>query len=387
LSEIVGHAVVPLDTHNIYAEGNMASISPTIQIDISRTPGKVENVNIDANCSPEEIAIYIDLFKEFRDIFAWSYEEMPGIDPHIVKHEIKTYLDAKPVRKHLRAVNPRKAPAIKVEVEKLLNIGFIYPVPLTEWVSNPVSVDKKQVTIRVCMDFHDLNKAYPKDNFPAPFINQILDECAGSELFSFMDGFSGYNQIQIKPEDQHKITFICPWGTFAYRKMPFGLKNAVATFQHAMTFVFHDLKHMVKSYLDDLASHSLKRVDHITHLRLVSERCRYYRIQLNPRKCIFCIKSGCLLGFLVSETGIMVDALKVEVILRLPPLHMIRQLQGLQGKANFLRRFIVNYATITKGFMHLLKEETPFIWDERAQESFDALKKSLVSTPTDYSRD
>jgi len=280
----------------------MASISPTIQIDISRTPGKVENVNIDANCLPEEILIYIDLFKEFRDIFAWSCEEMPGIDPHIVKHEIKTYLDAKPVRKHLRAVNPRKAPAIKVEVEKLLNIGFIYSVPLTEWVSNPVSVDKKQGTIRVCMDFHDLNKAYPKDNFPAPFINQILDECAGSELFSFMDGFSGYNQIQIKPEDQHKITFICPWGTFAYRKMPFGLKNAVATFQHAMTFVFHDLKHMVKSYLDDLASHSLKRVDHITHLRLVSERCRYYRIQLNPRKCIFCIKSGCLLGFLVSET-------------------------------------------------------------------------------------
>jgi hypothetical protein len=98
LSEMVGHIVVPLDMHDIYVEGNMVSISPTIMIDISRIPDKVENVYIDVDCSPEEIHIYIDLFKEFHDVFAWSYEEMPGIDPHIVKHEIKTYLDVKPVR-------------------------------------------------------------------------------------------------------------------------------------------------------------------------------------------------------------------------------------------------------------------------------------------------
>jgi hypothetical protein len=113
LSEIVGHAVVPLDMHGIYAEGNMASISPTISIDIYHTPGKIENVNIGADCSREEILIYIDLFKEFRDVFAWSYEEMPGIDPRIVEHEIRTYPDDKTVRQRLRAVNPRKAPAIK----------------------------------------------------------------------------------------------------------------------------------------------------------------------------------------------------------------------------------------------------------------------------------
>ena len=90
-------------------------------------------------------------------------------------------------------MNPRKAPAIKVEIEKLLKIGFIYPIPLMEWVSNPVLEDKKQGAILICTDFHDLNWAFPKDNFPTPFINQILDECAGSEVFSFMDGFSGYN--------------------------------------------------------------------------------------------------------------------------------------------------------------------------------------------------
>jgi hypothetical protein len=169
-------------------------------------------------------------------------------------------------------------------VEKLLNDGFIYLVPLTEWVSNLVTVDKKQGTICVCMDFCDLSKSCPKDNFPTPFIEQILDECAGSEVFYFMEGFLGYNQIKIKPEDQQKMKFVCPWGTFAYRKMPFGLKNVGATFERAMNFSFHDLKHIVEAYVDDLDTHSHKRADHATHCRLVFERCHYYRICLNPHK-------------------------------------------------------------------------------------------------------
>jgi hypothetical protein len=100
----------------------------------------------------------------------------------------------------------------------------------------------------------------------------------GREIFSFMDGFSGYNQIEIRPEDQHKTTFICPWGTFAYKNMPFGLKNVGATFQWAMMFSFHDLKHIVEAYLDDLTTHSHKRSQHLLHLHLVFERCHYYQI-------------------------------------------------------------------------------------------------------------
>jgi hypothetical protein len=143
--------------------------------------------------------------------------------------------------------------------------------------------------------------------------------------------------------------------------MPFNLKNIGATFQRAMTFAFHDLKHIVEAYLDDLSAHSRKRVYHVIHLRLVFERCRYYRIWLNPHNCIFFVKSSRLLGFLVSEIMIMVDPLKVEAIVQLPPPCTIRQLQGLQGKDNFLCRFIVNYANITKGFMRLLNKDTPFI--------------------------
>jgi hypothetical protein len=334
-STVVVISTIPESAHDVFVEGNLRNISPTIPIDISIKPGIVENVHIGASCSSDEIVTYTSLFKEFCDIFTWSYKEMPGIDPAIVIHEIKTYPGAKPIRQRLRPVHPRKAAAIKLEVEKLLKVGFIYPVALTDWVSNLVPIDKKQDTIRVCIDYRDINKACPKDNFPTPFIDQIVDDCAGSEIFSLMDGFSGYNQINILPEDQHKTAFICPWGTFAYRKLPFGLKNAGATFQCAMSYAFHDIKHIIQPYLDDLPAHSMHRVDHPTHLRAIFVRCRFYRIRLNPHKCIFCVESSHLLGFIVSRQGIWVDPLKVEAILNLPPPSTLHQLQSLQGKKTF----------------------------------------------------
>ena len=238
------------------SERNFSNIEETISINISTKTDVVENIYVGKCCSPSELEIYNALFREFRDVFAWSYDEIPGIDSSIVEHEIKMYPDVKPVRQRLRQVHPKKATAIKAEVEKLLHASFIYPVPLTDWVSNIGPVMKKQGTIRVCVDYRDVNQACPKDNYPTPFIDQIIDECAGCEIFSFMDGFSGYNQINIRPQDQSKTAFICPWGTFAYRKLPFGLKNAGATFQREMNYAFHDIKNIVQPYLDDLPAHS-----------------------------------------------------------------------------------------------------------------------------------
>ena len=126
----------------------------------------------------------------------------------------RTYPDAKPVRQNLQQVHPRKVAIIKEEIEKLLNLGFIYPVPLTKWVSNIVPVNKKHGTIRVCIDFQDLNWACPKDNFPTLYIDQIIDNCVRSVIFSFMDVFSGYNHIEILPSNQHNSTFIYQWGTY-----------------------------------------------------------------------------------------------------------------------------------------------------------------------------
>ena len=191
----------PLAPAHFRAEGNMSMISKMIAINISRDPNVIKNLFIGIECSPEEIQIYTDLFKEFQDVFAWSYEEMPGIDPSIVQHEIKMYENAKIVHQRLWPINPRKAVAIKAEVEKLLKAGFMYPVPLTDLVSNPVPMDKKQGTIRVRIDFRELNKACRKDNYRTPFIDQIIDDCVGNEIFSFLDGFSSYNQISIRPED------------------------------------------------------------------------------------------------------------------------------------------------------------------------------------------
>jgi hypothetical protein len=155
-----------------------------------------------------------------------------------------------------------------------------------------------------------------------------------------MDGFFGYNQINILPVDQQKIAFIYPWGTFTYRKLPFGLKNIGATFQWAMSYAFHDIKHIIEPYLDEFLAHSTHRRDHIGHLREIFLRFRFYNIRLNPHKCIFVFESGRLLSFVVSKDGIRVDPLEFKAILSLSPPNNLTQLQSLQGKANFLRRFI-----------------------------------------------
>ena len=158
-----------------------------------------------------------------------------------------------------------------------------------------------------------------------------------------------------------------------------------------MTLIFHDLKSIIEVFLDDLVAHSRMRMCHSYHLRLVFEICRHYSVRLNPHKCIFCVNSGRLLGFIISKEGIRVDPLKVEAILQLSPPKNIRHLQCFQGMENFLWRFVVNFANLTRGFMRLLKKDIPFDWDERAKESFDALKWALASAPVisppNYSRD
>jgi hypothetical protein len=178
----------PLAMHIVYVEVNMETITKMIPIDISKTPSIVENIFVGEDHSLDKIRVYTNLFKEFHDVFSWSYEEMPGIDPRIFEHEITTFLDAMPVRQKLYSISPRKVAVIKDELEKLLKAGFIYPVQLTQWVSNLVPVNKKQGTIHVCMKFYDLSKAFPKDNFPTPFIDQIVDECKVARPFiSWMD--------------------------------------------------------------------------------------------------------------------------------------------------------------------------------------------------------
>ena len=147
--------------------------SPPLQIpiDISMKPGIVKNIHVGVTCSYDEVQVYTSLFHELCDVFAWSYEEMPRIDPSIVVHEIPTYPCVKPIRQRLYPVHPWKVAAIKSKVEKLLKAGSIYSIPLKKWVSNIVPVDKKQGEIFFCVDYRDINRACPKDNYPTPFID------------------------------------------------------------------------------------------------------------------------------------------------------------------------------------------------------------------------
>jgi len=303
------------------------------------------------------------------------------MDPAIVEHHIDTWPNTYPVRQKQRPLHPAKAPAIKAEIDKLRHAGFIYPIAYTYWVSNLVPVNKKQGTIRVCTNYRDLNIACPKDKYPTSFIDQVIDECACHEVLSFMDRFLGYNQIQIRYPDQHKTVFTTPWGTFSYRVMPFSLKNTGATFQRTMSYAFHNLTHIILAYLDDLTAWSRKWHDHLRDLHRVFERCHQFNIRLNPHKCVFCIPSSRLLGFIVSKKGIQVDPMKVRAIAELPPPRTLQRLQSLQGKINFLRGFVPDYTTQAQGFLHLLRQDLPFKWDDFTQQSFDALKSVLSTAP------
>ena len=204
---------------------------------------------------------------------------------------------------------------IEKEIKKLLDAKIIIPLRYSKWIANLVIVRKKNGDIRLCVDFRNLNKVSDKDNYPIPTMEKILQQVSGSEMFSLLDGFSGYNQVLVSKADQLKTTFRTPWGTYAYRKIPFGLINARATFQRAMDITFRGLiGKFVIIYLDDVTIFSKNRTDHLTHLRRVFERCRKYGISLNPKKSIFSVTEGKLLGFVVSKQGINIDPERTRAI-------------------------------------------------------------------------
>jgi len=194
-------------------------------------------------------------------------------------HHLSLAPGAKPVKQKLRKMHPHVALMVKEELKKLLDVGFIRPIDYLEWVLNIVLVAKIDGRVRICNDFRDLNKACPKDDFPLPNIDMIVNLTAGHTMLSLMDGFSGYNQIKITPEDQHKTAFTCPWGTYCWCVMPFGLKTAGATYQRAMTTIFHDMMHTImEDYVDDILAKSLTREGHLAVLDKIFNRLEQFNV-------------------------------------------------------------------------------------------------------------
>ena len=168
------------------------------------------------------------------DVFSWSYKDLKGADLEICQHTIPMCEDAKPTRQRPYTYNDNFANKIKEEIDKLLEAEFIYEIEHTEWVSPIVVVPKKNGKLRVCVNLKKVNAATIHDHYPLPITDHVLERVADKQAYSFLDGFSGYNQVSIKPEDQHKIAFATEWGIFAYKVMPFGLTNGLATFQRLM---------------------------------------------------------------------------------------------------------------------------------------------------------
>ena len=210
--------------------------------------------------------------KKYKEVIAWSVADIKGIDSTFCTHKILMEENYKPSVQPQRRVNPNIKEVVKKEVIKLLDAGLIYPISDSPWVSPVQVVPKKggmtvvknekdelvpQRTVtgwRVCIDYRKLNDATRKDHFPLPFIDQMLERLAGHEYYCFLDGFSGYFQIPIAPEDQEKTTFTFPYGTFAYKRMSFGLCNAPATFQRCMMAIFHELmEDSMEVFMDDFS--------------------------------------------------------------------------------------------------------------------------------------
>nr|GEY54182.1 reverse transcriptase domain-containing protein [Tanacetum cinerariifolium] len=316
----------------------------------------------------EKTALIIDL-KSHKRAIAWKLSDIKGINPKICTHKILIEDDFEPAVQHQRRVNPKIHDVIKKEVLKLLDAGLIYHISdITGW--------------RVCIDYRKLNEATRKDHFPLPFMDQMLERLAGNEYYCFLDGFSGYFKIPIDPKDQEKTTFTYPYGTFAYRRMPFGLCNAPGTFQRCMMAIFHDMiEKTMEVFMDDFLVFGNSFSTCLFHLEKMLKRYKDTNLCLNWEKSHFMVKEGIVPGHKISKNRIEVDKAKVEVIAKLPYPTTIKVIHSFLGHAGFYRRFIKDFSMIAQPMTRLLEKDTLFFFSKEYVEAFQTLKIKLTEAP------
>ncbi|XP_010490420.1 PREDICTED: uncharacterized protein LOC104768192 [Camelina sativa] len=304
---------------------------------------------------------------------------MVGISPEVMCHRLNIDPTFKPVRQKRRRLGPDRVKAVQDEVERLLKADQIVEVQYPDWLANPVVVKKKNGKWRVCVDFTDLNKACPKDSFPLPHVDRLVEATAGNQLLSFMDAFSGYNQIAMSPADREKTAFITDRGTYCYKVMPFGLKNAGATYQRLVNMMFADLLgKTMEVYIDDMLVKSLIAEQHVQHLTECFDILDQFEMKLNPTKCTFGVTSGEFLGYIVTERGIEANPKQIEAILGLPSPTNKREVQRLTDRIAALNRFIARSTDKCLPFYQLLRGNKDFHWDEECEVAFRQLKEYLT---------
>ncbi|KAL0291122.1 UNVERIFIED_CONTAM: Retrovirus-related Pol polyprotein from transposon [Sesamum calycinum] len=303
-------------------------------INLSEDDEKTTKIGTTMRPSTEEHLI--QFLKKNKEVFAWTMTDLHGISPDVITHKL--------------SVNPSAKP------------------PNGKW--------------RLCIDFTDLNKACPKDPFPLPRIDILVDSTSGCEMLSFLDAYQGYNQIPLAPEDQEKASFVTDQGVFCYNVMPFGLKNAGATYQRLVNHMFQNqIGRNMEVYIDDMLVKSEKEQDHIKDLEECFQILTTFGMKLNPAKCTFGVRGGRFLGYMISERGIEANPEKINAIMDMSPPKSIREVQKLAGRLAALNRFISRSADKGLPFFKILRGGAKFEWSKNGQEAFDELKKYLVSPP------
>ena len=333
---------------------------------------ELEPVSLDDN--PEHLAyigsklaedlrsLLTHFLRQNKDVFAWTQADMGGIDSAIITHRLNFSPSFKPVKQKRRSFALERQKAINEEVEKLLQAGAIREVEYPEWLANVVLVKKANGKWRLCIDFTDVNRACPKNSFPLPRIDLIVDATAGHELLSFMDASSGYNQISMDPDDQEKTSFVTGQGTYCHRVMPFGLKNARATYQRLVNRMFQkQIGASMEVYIDDMLVKSTTAELHISHMSEAFQILREYNMKLNSSKCAFGVSTGKFLGFIVNNRGIEANPDKIKVVLDMLPPSSIKEVQRLTGRIAALSRFVSKASDKCQPFFQVLKKA--FQWD------------------------
>jgi hypothetical protein len=318
-----------------------------------------------------------------KDFFAWTANDLCGVNRDVIEHSLNVDPSFRPRKQRLRKMSKDKAEGAQNEVKRLLSAGVIREVTYPEWLANTVMVKKANGKWRMCIDFTDLNKACPKNEFPLLRIDSLIDAATSSELMSLLDCYSGYHQIWIKKEDEPKTSFITPRGTYYYLRMPEGLKNAGGSFSRMTAKVLHSqIGRNVLTYVDDIIVKSTKQENHIADLQETFANFRQAGLKLNPEKYVFEVKKGKFLGCLVSTKGIEANPSKIEAILRLEPPNSKKGAQRLAGRLASLNRFISRSAERSLPFFEILKSAEVFQWGPAQQKAFEELKQYLIDLTT-----
>jgi hypothetical protein len=255
-----------------------------------------------------------------KDVFAWSALDLVGVSRTIIEHGLGIDPSVHPKKQRLRKMSDEKTEATKAEVHRLLEANFIEPIAYPTWITNVVMVQKKSGKWSMCIDFTSLNKVCPKNNFPLPRINKIVNSTAGCEVMSLHDCFSGYHQIYMKEEDKASTSFITPFGTYCFIRMLEGLKNAGSTFSRlTKTVLESQVGRNIFTYVDDIVVASKNKEDHLADLVETFANMQDARLRLNPEKCVFRVRQGKILGYLESHHGIEANPTKIQAIINMTP--------------------------------------------------------------------